>query len=200
MAVENEAKFAVPSHDEVRERLRANSAERLGRVIETNSIYDWMSPDAAPSAVGALRQRGAALRVRSVEVLEGPARPATVTFKGPVEAGSFKRRAELELPLVEGEGMRRLLEAIGFAELVRFQKRRESWRLGECLVELDELPRLGCFVEIESPDDAAIERTRKLLGLGEAKLVRQSYVGLVAEAFAEEIRAKRAIDFPPDPS
>jgi adenylate cyclase class 2 len=196
MPVENEAKFAVPSHDEVRERLRANSAERIGRVVETNSIYDWMAPDAAPESVGALRRRGAALRVRSVEVLDGPDRPATVTFKGPVEAGAFKKRAELELPLIEAEGMRGLLEAIGFVEMVRFEKRRESWRLGGCLVELDELPRLGCFVEIEGPDDAAIERTRESLGLSVVRLVQQSYAGLIVEAFAKEIQSRRPIEFP----
>jgi adenylate cyclase class IV len=170
MAVENEAKFAVPSHGPIRDRLAAHSAERLGKVIEINFIYDWTpAGETPPSPIGARRRGGAALRVRSVEVLEGPDRPATITFKGPVEAGAFKKRTELELPLVEAEGMRRLLEAIGFVETVRFRKRRESWRLGECLVELDELPHLGCFVEIEGPDEWAIQRVRESLGLGNAE-------------------------------
>ena len=87
--------------------------------------------------------------MRGIELLAGAPQPATLTFKGPLEASAFKKRREIELAVSEADGMRRLLEAIGFVEVLRFQKRRESWRLDNCRVELDEVPRLGRFVEID---------------------------------------------------
>ena len=42
--------------------------------------------------------------------------------------------------------------ALGYSRVLSFEKRRESWKLGGCNVELDELPHLGTFVEIEGPE------------------------------------------------
>ena len=43
-----------------------------------------------------------------------------------------------------------------------------SWKLGGCTVELDELPHLGTFVEIEGPSEAAILKVRDQLQLDRA--------------------------------
>ena len=89
-----------------------------------------------------------------------------------------------------------MLEELGFVPIFRYQKRRESWRLGECRVELDEPPRIGLFVEIEGPDEGAIHSVQAKLGLGGLKDVPTSYVGmLVAYCEANGI-ADRVLNLP----
>src|SRR6185436_13595210 len=143
--MELECKLAVDSHEPVRETLRAAKATRVGRVREINRLFD--------RADGSLRAAGCGLRIRRVTVLEGTGPGGSVTFKGPVQAGAYKLREEIETPVADPDAMERLLTALGYKVHVAFEKLRETWRLGGCLVELDELPRLGDFVEVEGPDD-----------------------------------------------
>jgi len=178
--MELECKLAVDSHEPVREALRNAKATRVGRVLEVNRLFDRTD--------GSLRAAGCGLRIRRVTILDGEGPGGSVTFKGPVRKGAFKLREEIETPVADLDAMERLLVALGFKVHVAFEKRRETWRLGGCLVELDELPRIGEFVEIEGPDDASIQRVIEQLHLADAIQIRENYVTLVArtgEADAE---------------
>jgi adenylate cyclase, class 2 len=187
MPTELEAKFAVENHEPLRQRLVALGARSLGRVIETNSIHD--RPD------GSFSRSGCGLRVRGLEVLEGEAASDTLTFKGPVQPGPFKQREELELPIAKADAMRRLLEAIGFVEVLRFRKRRASWQWDDCRVELDELPHLGRFVEIEGPGNAAVQAAREALGLAAAAHISRSYVGMLTDLAPPDRPGPATFDF-----
>jgi adenylate cyclase, class 2 len=147
--VELEAKIKVDSHDDVRASLRRAGATFVGRYVEQNTIFD--------RADGSLRRSGCGLRVRSVETVEGERMDATCTFKGPVQASEYKRREEVETRVADAEGLVRVLVAVGFESAVTFEKRRESWRLDGCRVELDDVPLLGTFVEVEVDADADAE-------------------------------------------
>ncbi len=171
MAQEIEGKFRVASHETVRIRLREAGAERLGLVVETNHIFD----DAARSMLAS----DCGLRVRALEVLDGVARPSTVTYKGRRTGGAFKRREEIETTVGDPSAMCALLARLGFVEALCYQKRRESWRLDRCEVDLDDLPHLGLFVEIEGPDEAAIEAARLALGLTGEPVIHASYIALL---------------------
>ena len=173
MPIELEAKFAVDAHEPVRDRLETLGARFVGRVLETNSTHDHRD--------GRLRGGGCVLRVRGIEVLDGEPRSPRLTFKGPVQRSRFKKRQEIELPLTDADAMRRLLEAIGLAEIFRFQKHRESWRLDDSRVELDEVPRLGRFVEIEAPSESEVRSVQDALGLADAKHITRGYVGLLMD-------------------
>jgi len=188
MALEIEAKFQVDAHHPVQARLQAAGAVPLGRVIETNHIFD--------DAGGRLRKGGAALRVRALEPLDGGQADTTLTFKGPVLPGHLKRRTEIEVSVAQAPAMLELLAALGFVEVMVYRKRRESHRLGRCRVELDELPWLGLFVEIEGPDEQTIGRVQQDLGLADCAHLPESYVGLLAAHCARAGRDCRRIDFP----
>ncbi len=185
MPREIEAKLRVDSHDPVRERLRAAGAELIARVLETNRIFD--RPDAT------LSRKGCGLRIRTAAP-EGPTpntkvdpivHPATLTFKGAVGTGPFKSREELEVQVSHAETAVRILESLEFVQILSYQKRRESWRLRDCRVELDEPPHIGLFVEIEGPSETAIRVVQADLGLKDAPHVRPSYVRMLAE-YCEE--------------
>lgn len=191
MPVELESKIAVDSHDAVREKLRAAGAVPEGRVVETNRLFD--------NAERALFRAGCGLRVRTavqVDALWHPMQakvsPAdsrchtsTFTFKGPQQESGFKRREEIELAIENPEGMTALLAGLGYTPWLVYEKRRESWTLGACTIELDEIPRLGCFVECEGPDEAAIQAALATLGLGGEPNIVHSYPGLIAKHLGE---------------
>ena len=187
MAIELEIKIRVESHEPIRERLRDAGAEYVSRVLETNRILDL--PD------GALRQAGCGLRVRSVEVLDGDGPGATLTYKGPREAGRFKRREELEVSVEDAAAMLSILRALGYGERIVLEKRRESWRMGDCRVELDEVPLHGTFVEVEGPTEAAIDAAVKRLGLAGQATEPRSYLGLLAKRADDRAAAPREFRF-----
>ena len=89
-----------------------------------------------------------------------------------------KTREEVELRVEDGDAAL-LLERLGFIPSLSFQKRRETWELEGCKVELDELPYLGHFVEIEGPAEEPILRVRERLGLGDRPMIKSGYVELL---------------------
>lgn len=185
MPIELEAKFRVESHEPVRERLCAVGAERVGVVVETNVILD--------SADGSLRRRGSGLRVRSAMPIGGGPVKATLTFKGPVAASAFKSREEIEVGVSDADAAVQVLTALGFVAILRYEKRRESWRFRDCLVELDTPPGIGLFVEIEGPSEDAIRHVRDELGLTRATPVRESYVRMLLAFCVEHGLADRVL-------
>lgn len=190
MGLELEAKIPVDAHDAVRSRLAAAGAERLGRVLETNHLFDRVD--------GGLRRAGCGLRVRVCRALDGGAdTPATLTFKGPRQPGAIKRREELETTVGDPRAIIATLSALGFTEQVRFEKRRETWRLEDCLVELDEVPYLGRFVEIEGEDETGIRRIQEALGLGGEPTLTDSYISMLTAYCRRTRRSPMHIAFEP---
>jgi adenylate cyclase class 2 len=170
---ELEAKLKVPSLDPVRERLAGADARFLRAGIECNVILD--RPDRS------LLEAGVGLRVRWSDTTHGSPAPATLTVKGPQLPAAFKHREELELPIEDPHTCLRMLEMLGFCTVLRYEKRRESWILGPCRVELDEPPYVGCYVEIEGPHEEAIESVRAALDLSSAPHEPRSYVSLLLD-------------------
>jgi adenylate cyclase class IV len=61
-----------------------------------------------------------------------------------------------------------------------FEKRRETWEIGDCEVVLDELPEgLGKFVEIEGHNEGCIQKVRHDLSLENASVEAEGYAVLV---------------------
>jgi len=174
--MEIEAKLSVPSHDPVREKLHSLSTKFIGQGLETNSIYDW--PD------GSLRQAGKGLRIRSVKPDSGQVPPPTLTVKGPVGQGPvvgevFKSREEVELQIDDPQPADRMLSLLGFIRVMIYEKQRQSWLFSGCKVELDTLPLIGRFVEIEGPNEKTISHVKAQLGLAQTPHIPNSYIGLL---------------------
>ena len=169
---EIEAKYRLSDFANLRARLGARGAGRIGTVLELNRIFD--------SRDGKLRESGCGLRLRINRPLAEHGKEAAVlTYKGPRESGRLKIREEIETTLTDPAAGVTLLHRLGFYEIVIYEKRRETWRLGDCEICLDELPELGCFAEIEGPGVAEVCDLGESLGLTEAMMLRQTYVALV---------------------
>lgn len=173
MPDEIESKVRVSNHDTVQSRLRAAGAQYESRAFETNRLFD----DAART----LFHAGCGLRIRECRMLDGPERRPTLTYKGPLRPGRYKSRAEIEVQIEDAGAMIEILAALGFSEHLLFEKKRESWRLGPCRIELDELPQIGRFVEVEGPGEDAIQSSLARLGLADSKMIHDSYAALLAK-------------------
>ena len=166
MALEIEAKYRVEDHAPIRDRLRASGATHLSTVIETNRIFD--------RADGELRRQGCGLRVRSCRAVDGGADFATWTVKGPRRPSRLKVRDEHEVGVSDAAVACDALGLLGFTPILEYEKKRETWRLHECSVELDTPALIGCYVEIEGESEADIVKVQAALGLADSALVSNS--------------------------
>ena len=177
MAVEIEAKLRVADHSLIRDRLRAVGASRIGLTIETNRFYD--APDER------LSNADSGLRIRTNTNADTGAAEHVVTFKGKRQPGKFKTREELEFSVSDLDAAAAVFERLGYPLTQTFAKRRESWTLDGCKIELDELPVIGTFVEIEGEGEAAVQAVREKLGLANEASLTEGYASMVAKLLAK---------------
>lgn len=151
MTPEIEAKFLNVSHDDIRKKLRD-----LGGVCEIpmrlmkRVVLDF--PDKR------LQAKQAWLRVRD----EG--NKITVTYKVAVE-GDPHGTHEIETITSSYEDAIRQFEALGLERLSAQETRRETWKIADSEVVLDEWPWLEPFIEIEGPSHESIQMIAKQLDL-----------------------------------
>ncbi len=174
---EVEVKFRIEDAAMVRERLRALGATSRGVVHERNVIYD---------AGNRFRESGELLRLRQD-------RRAVLTYKRPIPDPKYKVREELEVEVSDFDTAARLLERLGFAPALVYEKERETWRLPSGEVEVDRLP-FGWFVEIEAPADQ-LDRIARSLGLDPTQGLADDYVSLYRQHCAEQGLAPGDITF-----
>jgi len=182
MPLEIEIKLKLDTHDGVLVRLAALQARHVGRVRETNIFFD--------RADGALRRADAGLRVRLTTSADDLVPKALLTFKGPAAAGGLRSREAFDLAVTPQEQVVPLLRGLGFEQVLLFEKDRDTWRVGECLVELDTLPVFGCFLEIEGPSEEAVRGVQGVLGLSHMRQERKSYSQMVGEYLQQKASAQ----------
>lgn len=173
MPIEIEAKMRLADPADARKRLAKLGARQGSTVHETNRFFDTRD--------GALRAADRGLRLRVARDLDTDGQSATLTYKGPREAGQLKQREEIELPVDAPTAAAELLQRLGFTQIFSFEKRRQSWQLDDCHVLLDHLPYLGDYMEIEGPSPQAVEAVRRKLGMQDVPLIHSHYVALLVE-------------------
>ena len=177
MATETEVKFRVRDLAAVRRRILRAGGRFLGAVVETDVYFD--TPDAA------LRRGDRGLRIRRFRRLRGgtcDGLAPLLTYKGPrARSASAKIRPEFQARIDDPDAVEEVLKALGLRPAMIVRKRRSSFRLGRCRVELDELPRLGRFVEVEAPDERALRAACRRLQLA-GRPILVPYTRLILQA------------------
>ena len=169
MAREVERKYLGADFARLRALLAAHAGQSEGVHFESNILFD--TADSALHGSGRLlrlRTRRWATRTDHVLTCKLP-RPAATS--GP-EAG-FKIREERECRVEDADAMRLLLEGLGYVPAARYEKFRESWRLGAVNVDMDILP-FGQAAELEG-DAASIRKLEVMLELDNLPTSIDSY-------------------------
>jgi adenylate cyclase, class 2 len=186
VAIEIEAKVRVRDPASMRQRLTGLVGRAESRVVERNIFLDTGDEQ--------LCRSGRGLRIRTMhDAGDGRLVAAVLTYKGPRLQGALKRREEIELPIADVSSMQSLLGRLGYEPRLEFEKFRETWRLDECEVVLDELPHLGHFLEVEGPSQEAVFETLARLDLRDEPLIVESYAHLVAEYLQRHPEARMVL-------
>ena len=189
MAVEIEIKLKVDHLAPVRDRLKALGAQHIGEVIETNTFFD--TPDRA------LLASDCGLRLRRSRNCVTKEERLVATYKGPRGEGQVKKREEIEVAVDKAQPTEQLLERIGYVRQLSFEKRRETWKIDKCTVELDALPELGSYVEIEGGSESDVVRVREKLGLAGVAAVVPTYADLVSPHLNDRGHRETSLTFSP---
>jgi adenylate cyclase class 2 len=209
---EIEIKLRVADVAALRSRLKHLRAREISpRTFESNTLYDTPRKN--------LRRRGRLIRIRIEQPASsfGKRRPnedaATVlTYKGPslvsrnaTKAGrhskirsQFKIKDEAEVSVAGAGEMARILRALGFHPVFRYEKFRTTYTLPGVRglkIELDETP-VGIYLELEGPV-AGIDRAARLLGYGRKDYMTDTYASLYLAACRRQGRKPGDMLFPP---
>jgi adenylate cyclase class 2 len=187
MSIEIEAKMKLEDFDAMRRRLVEAGATQVGTVLETNTFFD--------TDLSTLVSADKGLRLRRTRDVSSGQEHFVITVKGPQADGPLKTREEAEVNVEDGDRAADVLRALGFHPSLAFEKRRESWTLAGCKIELDELPILGRFVEIEGPAENAVMRVREMLHLSDRPLIKTGYISMLSKHLRETSDSRKSITF-----
>jgi predicted adenylyl cyclase CyaB len=162
-----EIKARCDRPDEVRDALGREGAEHRGTDHQTDTYFH--------SSDGRLKLR------------EGTIETALIHYRRPDVAADRRSEVTLHVPADPGGVKAVLAEALGVKAVV--VKRRDIFFLDNVKFHVDQVERLGAFVEIEAMDDAGrfsesqlrhqCERYMALLGIDRGELVGESYSDMI---------------------
>ena len=158
---EIEVKFVLDDLAGMRQRVfELGATLKAARTYENNITFD--------TEEGRLRQSGRLLRLRRD-------RRNVLTYKEPLarEDADFKVRNEFEVEVNDFAQARSIVERLGFAASMRYEKYRETFSYHGAEILLDELP-VGNFMEIEATREE-IRSITAALGLDFGTRLRGSY-------------------------
>jgi len=164
---EIELKFPLSEPESMRKRLLKLGFVSRGKLFEYNLVLDTPRGD--------LESKGRLLRLRSAEGVR-------LTFKEPLEENGlnqrFKAKKESELELSSLETMRHIFHRLGFTAERVYEKYREHFtRENDVAAEIDRLPHMGWFLELEATPEK-IEEIVENLGLQMSEGLRENYFEL----------------------
>jgi len=184
MVKEIEAKIKLADRDVLLARIEQAGGTFQNQLLEINTFFD--------TDRGELKSSDQGLRVRIERFDDGQER-VVLTHKGPRSHGKLKSRTETQVIVDSGQSMAEMLESLGYHPVLTFEKRRTRYRVDDCLVELDTMPLLGEYVEIEGPSEQAIEQVRQKLELHHEPTIPTSYIALLRSVMRQHKMSDRYV-------
>jgi adenylate cyclase, class 2 len=186
---EIEAKFLAVDHDVLRARLKelgATCTQPMRTMRRKHYDFPGRTLDKGKNAWVRIRDEGDKITASYKQLAD---RTLHGTSEVCVTVDDFDRMGEFLMQL----GM----ESNNYQET-----KRESWKLGDLEIELDEWPWVKPYVEIEAPDETTLRQIVKDLGLDWAK----AYHGSVEVVYTaeydvtdEEVNTLEVVTFTPVP-
>ncbi len=171
--IEVEIKLPLKDQEVARNKIKELGGNLLGAEKQIDIYYN------APHRN--LAETDEALRIRF-------GKDASLTYKGPKLDKMSKTREEIVVPIGDADQTSEILKVLGFDEVARVTKHRETYQLDDFTITIDYLLDLGTFMEIETAvpegEDYMSAQDRifdllDLLGLRKEDTVRESYLELI---------------------
>lgn len=164
MEIEKKYRLTPENWERVKADLKQIDAEYIAEDFEENILFhnDF------------LEENGALLRLRKT------GRGNILTFKQFVSsAGGAKQHVEHESEVEKPDEIEKIVEGLGFAKKMVYEKRRLIWKFKEVEIVLDELP-FGLFMEIEGAM-MAIAEAEMYLGAEDFAIEEKTYPHMTKE-------------------
>ncbi|MBU5454119.1 class IV adenylate cyclase [Caproiciproducens sp. MSJ-32] len=145
--------------EEVRRKLKELKAVKVKEENQINNIYDFKDNFL-------LKQKGYA-RIRLVDDKLNNRKLVYMTTKKMLSQGTFKEMEENETIVEDKDAAERIFLSLGLELKQTIKKYRESYRLGDSLIEIDINDKSFCpfpYIEIETKSLESLEEIIKLLG------------------------------------
>ena len=171
MAIEIEKKYRITQalKEQLLEKLSLIGATHVGPEVEENTLYRNQNLDSNNSV----------LRVRKVSGR------TILTYKERVPTSAeIKHQREEETEVADAAALDAILKALGSEPSLVYEKRRDTWRVGQAEVVIDELP-FGLFMEIEGTEED-IRAAESGLGCTDIESEHDTYPQL-AEKYGKRI-------------
>jgi adenylate cyclase class 2 len=161
MKPEIEAKFLSVNHDELRSKLQALGAAcaQPMRLMKRKN-YDFPDGRLAKEKNGWVRVRDEGDKI-TLSYKQLNSRELDGTHEVNITVSSFKAADDF-------------LTAIGLTATSYQETKRESWRLDDFEIELDEWPWAKPYIEIEGPDEKSLKELAQKLELDWARVCHGS--------------------------
>lgn len=149
MNSEIEAKFVSVDHDEVRKKLEAAGAicEQPMRLMRRSVFHN--DPMVAKNAYTRVRDEGDKV---------------TITYKQFDDASSIHGVREIETTVGDFDTAVAILEQAGLSKDTYQETKRETWKLDDVEIVLDEWPWVDPSIEIEGPSEERVKSVAEVLG------------------------------------
>ncbi len=175
----------VKNNLEIEIRFKVDDAEKLRRFLRkigAKCTEHWQGRDIIFDKKNELRAGGRILRLR---LRKQWGKRAKLTYKGHYQNHIFKIREELETWVDEPVILFELLKRIGYEPVIQYEKKTGLWEYRGIELVIEELPRIGYFMEIEG-SEKEIRKVAGILGYDIKKGIKKSY-----RQYLEEIDKKK---------
>ena len=88
----------------------------------------------------------------------------TMTYKQRDDEFAMHGTKEIEVEVSDFDATVKLLEAAGWPPITYQESKRETWKLGDTEIVLDEWPWIPPYIEVEAPSEQLVRETTEKLG------------------------------------
>jgi len=180
MSLEVEAKFRITPQQatQIQSFLRKEKATKLGNRFETNVYFDTKKSD--------FKKKGKAIRLRSIQKTDLKTRYArlldehilTVKTNSKLKS-KYKSKIEHELTGLPYDTTLNILKVLNLQPVLIFQKKRISYKYKNAKIEIDQIPIIGYFCEIETNNEKLIKEILKDIKCENVKLIKIGYPSII---------------------
>lgn len=139
--IEVEVKAHVKNFSDIESKL--NSIGAVKSKIEHQIDTYFNNPDHRD-----FEKSDEALRIRNTLINSGESK-IILTYKGAKIDDVSKTRKEIEVDIGDSRKMSHILENLGFKPVADVEKQRVTYLFNDCIISLDNVEKVGKFVEIE---------------------------------------------------